>query len=100
MSSTSLESLLERDGYPRLNRPKVIAQLIPKVNALAYMIQVPKSVRYHRQGRYVWALTQFQNKDFVTLGHETFSGAQKQALFYCQWFEVQKWIPVDQGEPD
>lgn len=59
---------------------------------MGYIIQVPSSVRYHRNGRHIWGLTQFRNKDYTTLGHETYPDAKKDALYYCKWYEVQRWV--------
>lgn len=83
----------------RLGRSASVKNLLPQFNALIYVHRVAPYVRYHRQGRFIWGLTQFENKDFVTLGTENWAETRKEALFYCRWFEVKKWISADEAEP-
>lgn len=74
--------------------------LLPRINAAQYILRVPhKGVRYHRQGRFIWALTTFENKDYVTLGAETIATVKKEALYYGRWHLVEKWIKPDEVEP-
>lgn len=79
--------------------PSLKQDLIPQINALSYIIQVPKLMRYHRNGRFIWGVTQFNNKDYTTLGHESYKDAQREGLYYCRWYEVMKWVTPDTSEP-
>lgn len=74
--------------------------LLPRINTASYVLRVPENgIRYHRHGRFIWAVTSFENEDYVTLGAEMMATVKKEALFYGRWHKVEKWITEAEVEP-